>query len=204
MSNLCPLHHIAESTNYFECADALDRRLAKIRAESMEKESVQGTPEIRLELDDESNEDNDALPSSNDSNAPRLSTSASTTLHPSKTLKSIGAHPNHISALLRLLLVHSASNPANRSIYVASLLVPLYNVLNRELEPSELAHAEADTFWLFEALVGEVAELEDEDRGTIWMQKLSERLAWADGELASDLVSSSLLRLCSAYRINEL
>lgn len=73
---------------------------------------------------------------------------------------------------------------------MASLLIPLYAVLNEEVEPQDQAHIEADTFWLFEAMVSEFSELEDQDGGNRWMKKFGERVAWADPELSSDLVSS--------------
>jgi hypothetical protein len=84
--------------------------------------------------------------------------------------------------------VHSALNPARRAPHLASLLLPLYGVLQGDAEHE--AHAEADAFWLFEALVGELGELEDDDAGaTRWMARFGERVAWADPELAADLVS---------------
>jgi hypothetical protein len=69
------------------------------------------------------------------------------------------------------------------------VLVTLYSVLNQEMELQDFAHAEADTFWLFEAIVGEFAELEDEEGGRLWMERLSRRLAWADEELFQNMVS---------------
>jgi hypothetical protein len=61
-------------------------------------------------------------------------------------------------------------------------------VLCQEVEAEDLAHAEADTFWLFETMVGEFSELEDEEGGTAWMKKFGDRLAWADAELKDSLV----------------
>ena len=61
--------------------------------------------------------------------------------------------------------------------------------MNEEADPSDLAHAEADTFWLFESLLREISELEEEEGGTLWMKRLGERLATADPELYEDLVS---------------
>ena len=60
-----------------------------------------------------------------------------------------------------------------------------------ETNEDDVAHAEADTFWVFEALVGEIAEMEEEDGGKIWTRKLSERIKWADAELASSIVRVS-------------
>ena len=39
--------------------------------------------------------------------------------------------------------------------------------------------------WVSETLVGEIAEMEEEEGGKVWMQKC---LRWADGELAMSLV----------------
>lgn len=100
-------------------------------------------------------------------------------------------HPKHFSALLRLLYVHASINPGNLSPRIASLLIPLYVVLNHEVIPDDLAHVEADTFWLFEAMVGEFSEIEDAEGGRTWMKKLSDRLAWADLDLFNDLVNLS-------------
>jgi hypothetical protein len=61
--------------------------------------------------------------------------------------------------------------------------------MQQEIEPAELAHAEADTFWLFEAVMSEVTELQDEEEGNVWPLKLSARVAWADDELFANLVS---------------
>lgn len=72
------------------------------------------------------------------------------------------------------------------------MLVPLYSALVGETDEDDVAHAEADTFWLFEALVGEIAEMEEEEGGKIWTRKLSECIKWADGELAA-----SLVRVCA-------
>jgi hypothetical protein len=75
---------------------------------------------------------------------------------------------------------------------MASLLIPLYSVLHQEVESPDVAHVEADTFWLFESMVGEFAELEDEEGGNDWMRRFSGRLQWADPELSADLVSVTL------------
>jgi hypothetical protein len=76
----------------------------------------------------------------------------------------------------------------NHSPHVPSLLIPLYSILIQETDPKDTAHVEADTFWVFEAMIGEFSELEDEEGGNIWMKKLSERLLWADEELSTNLV----------------
>lgn len=113
------------------------------------------------------------------------------TVTPGTSVSALDTHPKHRSALLRLLFLHSSLNPANRSPHLPSLLIPLYAVLSQEVEVEDLedlAHVEADTFWLFEAIIGEFAELEDEDAGTLWMKRLSDRLAWADRDLFDNLV----------------
>ena len=60
-------------------------------------------------------------------------------------------------------------------------------------------------------MVGEFSELEDEQNGTVWVQKLSERLQWADPELADDMVSqdspqvsSSTNKMCSLSKVSIL
>lgn len=113
---------------------------------------------------------------------------ATTTLLSSKDYAVSGVNQKHQSALLRLLYIHSCLHPLNRSPHVPSLLIPLYSVLLQEIEPKDAAHIEADTFWVFQAMIAEFSELEEEEGGQIWMSKLSERLAWADEELSMSLV----------------
>jgi hypothetical protein len=79
-------------------------------------------------------------------------------------------------------------NPGNISPHSSSLLVPLYSALMQEVDSEDLAHVEADTFWLFEAILAELLGLED-NSGKDWMEKLSERLAWADNDLFVHLVN---------------
>jgi hypothetical protein len=169
-STFCPLDDSAPDEIKILCACNLDTRLAAIRDCEQSASSSPATPEIRLELDEVSKRETTLLSSSN-----------------SWTVGN--AHQKHITALLRLLYLHASVNSGNPSPYIASLLVPLYAVLNQEVEPEDLAHVEADTFWLFEAIVGEFAELEDEDGGNVCMKNFSQRLAWADSDLFNDLVS---------------
>ncbi|KAJ3474489.1 hypothetical protein NLI96_g12430 [Meripilus lineatus] len=136
-----------------------------------------GTPEISLSAPD--------TPTSAHSSVP-------TTLLASRVYTAAGAHPKHASALLRLLYIHSCLNPANRVPHIASLLVPIYSALVEEVEPQELAHIEADTFWLFETVIGEFSELEEVETCDVWMKKLGERLMWADTELAENLQAKGL------------
>lgn len=188
-SSLCPLDPSAPEEIRIACATNLDARLEAIHAR--DASVSQDPPEIRLEGDSY------AIPEislqSPDAEAEESSTRPSKnqrTLFSSKMFNTGGAHPKHASALIRLLYIHSCLNPANHSPHMASLLIPLYAVLNEEVEPQDQAHIEADTFWLFEAMVSEFSELEDQDGGNRWMKKFGERVAWADPELSSDLVSS--------------
>jgi hypothetical protein len=138
------------------------------------------TPEIRLEAH---------APPTPETLAGPLP-SVPTTLLSAKDYSISGAHQKHMSALLRLLYLHLCLNPMNHSPHIPSLLIPLYSVLIQETEPKDAAHVEADTFWVFEAIIGEFSELEDEEGGNIWMKKLSERLEWADEELSTNLVKA--------------
>ncbi|KAI0341794.1 hypothetical protein BDW22DRAFT_274083 [Trametopsis cervina] len=180
---------------------------------------LESTPEIRLEVPEEnpdpisqareddahSDAGNSVRPEFESVGTPEISlsvpdspTSASarsvspTTLLASRAYSPYGAHPKHASALLRLLYLHSSLNPAHRSPQIASLLVPLYSALADEVDPDDSAHIEADTFWVFEAMVGELSELEDAEGGNIWMQKLAHRVTWADTELVEDLQAKGL------------
>lgn len=191
----CPLDDDAADDIRIACADNLNSRLRLLAGPS--DPDPNATPEIRLESDE--------------NNTPQISVTAPdslstrrqnvpTTLLPSHAYGAGGAHRKHMSALVRLLYIHSVLNPANHSPHMASLLIPLYSVLNTEVEPDDLAHAEADTFWLFEAIVGEFSELEDEAEGNLWMKKFGERLSWADPELFADLVRNT--GLCTETPLN--
>ncbi len=176
----CPLDPSADESVKICCSANLDIRL---RAINQDGNSSQGLPEIHLD------DDADMVP-----NISVTSPGSSRTLFPSHPFNTGNAHPIHASALIRLLYIHSCLNPANHSPHMASLLIPLYSVLHQEVEFLDVAHVEADTFWLFEAMVGEFAELEDEDGGNKWMRYFSNRLQWADPELSADLVSLTLGR----------
>lgn len=177
-----------------KCASNLDARLAMIH-QSQDKESVHGsTPEIRLE--------SDATPNISLTNTDATNghvTEAPTTLLSAREYAYSGAHPKHLSALHRLLYLHSCLNPLNHSPHIPSLLIPLYSILIQETEPKDAIHVEADTFWVFEAMIGEFSELEEEESGNIWMRKLSERLSWADNELSVNLVRPSQHTLQSDF-----
>ncbi|EIW60055.1 uncharacterized protein TRAVEDRAFT_27771 [Trametes versicolor FP-101664 SS1] len=211
----CPFDETAAADITIPCAGNVESRLKAIRSRDTGEpaNSAGDTPEIRLDTSDELL---DATPevrleeasptktrSKNPQDNPEISLSVpdsptsthsglSTTLLPSRSYSAVGAHPKHYSALLRLLYIHSRLNPANRSPQIASLLVPIYAALAEEVDDGDIPHVEADTFWVFEAMVSEFAELEDEQNGAIWVQKFSERLRWADPELADDLATKGL------------
>jgi hypothetical protein len=181
----CPLNEDAPDDIRISCANNLDLRLKLISGQGSDSGF---TPEIRLESDDKPMpEIAITLPESSTSHSPPV-----TMLHASHSYGLGIAHAKHMSALRRLLYIHSCLNPANRSPHMSSILIPLYSVLNTEIEIDDLTHVEADTFWLFEAIVGEFSELEDEEGGNLWMKKFGERLAWADPDLLADLVRDSL------------
>lgn len=176
---LSPLDTNAAEDIRIKCSDALDYRLTLLRREDGNSPTPRGsTPEIRLEP-----ESADTFPESSSTGRSR-----STTLVASHKIQTLKSHHKHTSSLFRLLFVHCSINPGNFSPHVSSLLAILYYVCIQETEPEDLAHAEADTFWLFEAMIGEFSEVEDEEGGSVWMKKLSSRLAWADPELHENLV----------------
>ncbi|KDQ60737.1 hypothetical protein JAAARDRAFT_560385 [Jaapia argillacea MUCL 33604] len=188
-SSLCPLDDVASEDIRVNCAGNLDARLRLIQDRDSHEALPQVTPEIRL---DSNHDGTPEISLSTPESPSALQINTPTTLVPSKTYRAGGAHQKHSSALLRLLFVHSSLNPAHRSPHLASLLVPLYYVLNQEIEQRELAHVEADTFWVFEAMVGEFAELEDEADGCQWMKKLGARVAWADEDIFTSLCARGL------------
>ena len=185
----CPLNEGGRDAGI---APLLDLRLVTLDGQS---NYTPPTPEIRLEFH---SEEADGSTTVNDT-----VTVEGTTLMPSRKCMFGYAHPKHCSALLRLLYFHMTINPGNISPHLSSLLVPLYSVLMQEVDSEELAHVEADTFWLFEAILAELLGLED-NSGKDWMNKLSERLAWADNDLFVHLVNCSpycniLLKICSSF-----
>ncbi len=214
----CPLEEGAPEDVRIKCAGNLDIRLRLIRARDAGdsgagEPSMNDTPEIRLDVTPEIRLDatpevrlEEPSPTTRTSqdNTPEISlqvpdsptsthSGLSTTLLPSRPYSSVSAHNKHSSALLRLLYIHSCLNPANRYPQIGSLLIPIYAALVEEVDTENLPHVEADTFWVFESMVGEFSELEDEQSGTTWVRKLSERLRWADPELADDLVCTNSL-----------
>lgn len=197
----CPIHESASADVKIDCTFALDARLQLIQAEASAGEneaSFVSTPEIRLDFGSAPSspqEDYFDLSKAAQGDAPQPKTiSLSNALAP-KAFRSISAHPSRVSALLRLLYIHKSLNPGAESPHLASLLVPLYAVMNQEVELAEVAHAEADSFWLFEALIGEVSELEEAEGGLVWMKKFRERVALVDNELLEDLVSTCFWHL---------
>lgn len=207
----CPLDDGAPEDLRIRCSGNLDSRLRLIRAReagetgdpassSQERNLADATPEIRLDATPEvrlevpsptklrRQEDTPQISLSVPDSPTSTHSGMSTTLLPSRPYNSFGAHNKHLSALLRLLYIHSCLNPANRSPQIGSLLVPVYAALVEEVDPEDLPHVEADAFWVFESMIGEFSELEDEQNGSVWVQKFSDRLRWADAELADDLV----------------
>lgn len=186
-SDACPLHEHAPSELRIAFGNTLDARLQLLQDASTVENSTDisftSTPEIRLDIG--------SAPTSpqNDSfDIPQRTLSLSVNIAP-KVFRNVPAHYAHVSSLLRILFVHKSLHPGMHSPHIPSLLVPLYSVLNQEVEPADVAHIEADAFWLFEALLKEVSELEEEEGGTTWMRKFSDAVAAVDNELLDDLVS---------------
>jgi hypothetical protein len=190
---ISPLDEDAPEEIRIPLSHNLDRRLNAINQnDSGSVGDLNATPEIRLEADDipGTPEISVTAPENLSDETP----AAPTTLVASRSFGiASNASRRHVSALVRLLYVHSCLNPAHRSPYIASLLIPLYSALNMEIEAQDVAHAEADTFWLFEAMISEFAPLEDEAEGALWMKKLGDRVWQADSEFYTDLVSCTYL-----------
>jgi hypothetical protein len=153
--------------------------------------SVASTPEIRLEVDRDTTPTISSTEHNSSSNY-----NSPTTLLSSRTITLGSASQRHVSALLRLLYIHASINPGNLSPYVPSLLFPLYTTLTQEVDVEDVAHAEADSFWLFEAFIAEFAELEDDEGSKLWMARLGDQLGQKDPELLERLVR---LTLCFPY-----
>ncbi|KAL0947036.1 hypothetical protein HGRIS_013178 [Hohenbuehelia grisea] len=184
--DLCPVDPSAQSQIRIACAATLDARLKTLKGDQSEQTLV--TPEIRLESEDSDLQEEQSPTAF----AIKRERSITETLVPSHPFNAGNAHPRHLSALLRLIFLHFSINPGSHSPYVPSLLVPLYAIMTQEIEPEDILHVEADTFWLFEAILGEFSELEDEEGGSVWMRKLSEQLSWLDVDLSADLSAKGL------------
>ncbi|EGN95383.1 hypothetical protein SERLA73DRAFT_94744, partial [Serpula lacrymans var. lacrymans S7.3] len=189
-SSICPLDDTTDEKIRIDCAGNLDSRLELIGSRNANVLQAISIPEIRLEANVHDSEILSEKAGSFSFRRP----GAPASLPSGKVLNGTHAKPHakHISALHRLLYLHSCLNPANQSPHIPSILVPLYSVLLQEAELEDVAHAEADTFWLFEAVIGEVSELEDEEGAKVWMKKISERLVLVDPELAADLHAKGL------------
>jgi hypothetical protein len=174
VSTLCPLYDDAPD----DITNILELRLAVLQDEH-KSESVM-TPEIWVEMHDSSDEIHVGSNAKDAKHANILSTNA---------YRPPGVHPRHSSVLLRILYLHATINPGVLSPHVPSLLIPLYAILAQEVEPEHSAHAEADAFWLFEVMLGEFVEFEEEQAVTMWLHRFSERVAWADKDLFDFLVN---------------
>ncbi|KAF9483904.1 hypothetical protein BDN70DRAFT_873304 [Pholiota conissans] len=185
----CPLNETAPEDVRIAYARVLETRLKALQKQEQYPSELSLMPEIRLETEEHNITPSISLTSSDASTQEDLDTS--TTLLPSRKRIFGTAHPQHCSALLRLVYLHNVINPGNFSYHTPSLLIPIYSVMLKEADEEELSHLEADTFWLLEALVAEFAGLEDEE-GNVWMKKFSDRVGWADFDYKTQLEASGL------------
>ncbi|KAF5324668.1 hypothetical protein D9611_004590 [Ephemerocybe angulata] len=177
-------------------AFALDHRLKTLRENDTDSQADTSAPEITISIDneptpgisltdfdedddDDSDDDDD---DESDSDGGEVKKGTSKTIIEKRIYSFGNAHPVHCSAILRLLFIHASINPGKLSPHVPALLVPF-----TEVEPEDLAHVEADTFWLFEAIVSEFSELDEEEGGQKWMASFDSVVAWADPELHENL-----------------
>ena len=182
-SPLCPLDDNAPEGLRIEVADAVDKRLQMIQRYIAGTDNTIRTPEIRLVPADASSLRTPQISVSSPPNSPLDGTAHR---KPGAILHSTRSHT---TSLLRLLYIHTSLHPSTPTMYLTSLLIPLYVVMVQEIEPTELAHVEADSFWLLTELWGEVSELAEDEGSQEWIVKFGRRLSWADPELWDDLVS---------------
>jgi len=190
-SSLCPLDQNSSENIRISFSHCLDTRLqCLLRLDKTDRREIFEpiTPEANA------GNDLDSTPtiSLTEPNALYDGNNVPKTLLSSRTISLGGISQRHASALLRLLYVHTSLNSGNLSPYVSSLLVPLYIALTQEIEQDDLAHVEADSFWLFEAFIAEFVELEDEKGLNSWILRFGELLKRRDPELSEQLVCSSL------------
>lgn len=202
-SELSPLCEKGPEGSRISVARALDDRVVVLQNKNKDKDhpAITAAPEIRLDevpgisltSADETIDLNDG-----EGGGGGDATSAKTLLASRQCMFGT-AHPMHCSALLRLLYLHYCLNPGNVSPHSAAVLVPIYTVMVQELEPEDLAHAEADAFWVFESVMAELAGLEDEG-GEVYMRMLSERVSGIDFDYFVELVGLGVLvRKCVAH-----
>ncbi|TEB31279.1 hypothetical protein FA13DRAFT_1813970 [Coprinellus micaceus] len=189
--SISPLSPGADEEVKIDHAFALDERLKVLRENDDDTESEASAPTIKISVENEPtpgikiSDHDDEDSESGESSGPQ-------TILESKAYSFGSAHPLHCSAILRLLFIHASINPGKLSPHIPALLVPLYSALLQEVEPEDLAHVEADTFWLFEAIVSEISELDEEEGGQKWMSSFDSVVAWADPELYTDLQAKGL------------
>lgn len=69
----------------------------------------------------------------------------------------------HYECLIRLLYVFALLNPVHYVQGMSELVAPLYYVFAHSKEVEDIAQAEADTFWAFSTLMGEIGEFYVQD-----------------------------------------
>lgn len=124
--------------------------------------------------------------------------------------------PKHSQILLRILYLFSVTHPHQPYTQgLNELLAPLYYTLCTDVDENESVHAEADAFWLFTELIGEMGAVvgepgdwkspaptplavtsgahgatQDGVKGA--MAEFSVRLRWADLALWEEMARKSL------------
>lgn len=190
-SSLCPFHQNSPENIRISFSHCLDTRLqCLLRLDKANRKEI--FEPITPEANPGNDLDSTPTISLTEPNALCDENNVPKTLLSSRTISLGGISQRHASALLRLLYIHASLNSGNLSPYASSLLVPLYTALTQEIEQDDLAHAEADSFWLFEAFVAEFVELEDEEGLNSWQLRFGELLERRDPELSEQLVCSSL------------
>ncbi|KAK2467004.1 hypothetical protein APHAL10511_001262 [Amanita phalloides] len=180
ISNTCPLDAEAPDNIRIPCANNLELRLAALHNE--QKKSSMMAPAIPVGIHNPS----DDTWFNNNSRGALVANQIS------EAFSLPHVHHKNSSALLRILYIHATINPGALSPHVPSLLIPLYTAFTQEVEPEHADHTEADAFWLFETMLGEFSEFEDEQSIHMWMCKFGERVAWADEDLYNFLLVQGL------------
>ncbi|KIJ34698.1 hypothetical protein M422DRAFT_35025 [Sphaerobolus stellatus SS14] len=175
-SGLCPLDDTAPDGLRIEEASAVDDRLRIIQGHVHGASKPDVPPEIHVEQ-----ADSGEVPSSANGRDSRASSAPSLVLI-----------RGHSTSLLRLIYIHMALHSTASETYLSSILIPLYVAMLQEVEVADLAHVEADTFWISSELWGEVSDLTQGDGSPAWIAKFGQRVAWADPNLFQDLVHKGL------------
>ncbi|KAH7107531.1 regulator of Vps4 activity in the MVB pathway-domain-containing protein [Auriculariales sp. MPI-PUGE-AT-0066] len=106
----------------------------------------------------------------------------SLTAPPSSTSEASPSTP-----LLRLMYIYTCLHPSTPPSQLPNVLIPLYTTLAETTDETDLAHVEADSFWLLEEVSAEFGDLWTDEGCDRWRNTIAKRLTWVDPDLYAAL-----------------